>query len=288
MEKKGKLYLTIDGVNQTNGLNELDGEYYYANGTGVLAVNTVVYMSKFNDLIAPGNGYFAFDSEGKLIRDGFVSAPNGYKYYYQDLVRVKGFTKLGDKYYFFNNGSGAMECNKTLWVAGSNPYGFTSGYYYFQEDGSMYVPDPNGEKKVVEKNGKLYLTIDGVNQTNGLNELDGEYYYANSNGTLAVNTVVYMSKFNDLIAPGNGYFAFDSEGKLIRTGFVKASNGYTYYYNDLVRAKGLLKIGDAYYFFNNGSGAMECGKRLWIGGSNAYGLAKGYYEFGSDGKMIMA
>ena len=288
VEKNGKLYLTIDGVNQTNGLNELDGEYYYANGTGVLAVNTVVYMSKFNDLIAPGNGYFAFDGEGKLIRDGFVEAPNGFKYYYQDLVRAKGFTKLGDKYYFFNNGSGAMQCDMTLWVPGSNPYGLTSGYYYFQADGSMYVPDPNGEKKIVEKNGKLYLTIDGVNQTNGLNELNGQYYYANSNGTLAVNTVVYMSKFNDLIAPGNGYFAFDGEGKLIKTGFVKASNGYTYYYNNLVRAKGLLKIGDAYYFFNNGSGAMECGKRLWIGGSNAYGLTKGYYEFGSDGKMIMA
>ena len=152
----------------------------------------------------------------------------------------------------------------------------------------MYVPDPNGPKAIVEKDGKLYFTIDGVNQTNGLNELDGEYYYANPNGTLIVNGNTYISEFNGLIAPGAGYFGFDAEGKLIKTGFVAASNGYTYYYDNLVRAKGLLKIGDAYYFFNNGSGAMECGKRLWIGGSNAYGLTKGYYEFGSDGKMIMA
>ena len=288
VEKNGKLYMTIDGVNQTNGLNELDGEYYYAAGNGVLAVNTVVYMSKFNDLIAPGNGYFAFDGEGKLIRDGFVAAPNGYSYHYQNLVRTKGFTKLGDKYYFFNNGSGAMECNKTLWVGGDNPYGFVSGYYFFQEDGTMYVPDPNGEKKIVEKNGKLYLTIDGVNQTNGLNELDGEYYYANSNGTLAVNTVVYMSKFNDLIAPGNGYFGFDAQGKLIKTGFVKASNGYTYYYDNLVRVKGLAKIGDDYYYFNTGSGAMQRDTKIWIAPSNAYGLPRGYYNFGSDGKMISA
>ena len=179
-----------------------------------------------------------------------------------------------------------MQCDKTLWVAGSNSYGIASGYYYFQADGSMYVPDPNGEKKIVEKDGKLYLTIDGVNQTNGLNELNGEYYYANTNGTLAVNTVVYMSKFNDLIAPGNGYFAFDAEGKLVKTGFVDASNGYRYYYNDLVRAKGLAKIGDDYYFFNTGSGAMSVDAKIWVGGNNAYGLKSGYYNFGSDGKMI--
>ncbi len=286
VEKDGKLYLTVDGVNQTNGLNELDGAYYYANTNGTLAVNTVVYMSKFNDLIAPGNGYFAFDAEGKLVKTGFVTAPNGYTYYYEDLVRAKGFTKLGEKYYFFNTGSGAMQCDITLWVGGSNPYGIASGYYYFQADGSMYVPDPNGEKKIVEKDGKLYLTVDGVNQTNGLNELDGDYYYANTNGTLAVNTVVYMSKFNDLIAPGSGYFAFGADGKLIKTGFVVASNGYTYYYNDLVRAKGLTKIGDDYYFFNTGSGAMSVNAKMWIAGSNAYGLKGGYYNFGSDGKMI--
>ena len=285
VEKDGKLYLTVDGVNQTNGLNELDGEYYYANSNGTLAVNTVVYMSKFNDLIAPGNGYFAFGADGKLVKTGFVAAPNGYSYYYNDLVRAKGFTKLGETYYFFNTGSGAMMCDKTLWVGGSNPYGIVSGYYYFQADGSMYVPDPNGEKKIVEKDGKLYLTVDGVNQTNGLNELDGEYYYANSNGTLAVNTVVYMSKFNDLIAPGNGYFAFGADGKLVKTGFVTAPNGYSYYYNDLVRAKGLTKVGDDYYFFNAGSGSMYCDVTLWVGGSNPYGLKKGYYYFGSDGKM---
>ena len=287
VEKDGKLYFTIDGVNQTNGLNELEGEYYYANPNGTLAVNTVVYMSKFNDLIAPGSGYFYFDAEGKLVKTGFVKVDNGYSYYYKDLVRAKGFTKLGEDYYFFNNGSGAMQCDKTLWVGGDNAYGIKSGYYYFQADGTMYVPDPNGPRAIVEKDGKLYFTIDGVNQTNGLNELEGEYYYANPNGTLAVNTVVYMSKFNDLIAPGSGYFYFDAEGKLVKTGFVKVDNGYSYYYKDLVRAKGFTKLGEDYYFFNNGSGAMQCDKTLWVGGDNAYGIKSGYYYFGSDGKMII-
>ena len=283
VEKDGKLYFTIDGVNQTNGLNELDGEYYYANPSGVLAVNTVVYLYDFNDLIAPGAGFFAFDGEGKLVKTGFVKATNGYTYYYDNLVRAKGFTKLGEDYYFFNTGSGAMSVDVTMWV-GVNDYGIKAGYYFFQADGTMYVPDPNGPRAVVEKDGKLYFTIDGVNQTNGLNELDGEYYYANTNGTLAVNTVVYMSSFNDLIAPGAGFFAFDGEGKLVKTGFVKATNGYTYYYKDLVRAKGLMKIGDDYYLFNAGSGAMSVDATMWVN-ANDYGVKPGSYYFGSDGKM---
>ena len=120
-----------------------------------------------------------------------------------------------------------------------------------------------------------------------MNELDGEYYYANSNSTLAVNTVLYMSAFNDLIAPGSGYFAFDAEGKMVKTGFVNGTNGYTYYYDNLVRAKGLTKIGEDYYFFNTGSGAMSVDANVWISSStNDYGFSSGYYNFGSDGKMI--
>ena len=284
-EKNGKLYFTVDGVEQTNGLNELDGEYYYSNLNGTLAVNTVVYISDFNDLIAPGAGYFAFDGEGKLVKSGFIKASNGYTYHYTDLVRSKGFSKVGEDYYFFNAGSGAMQCDVTLWV-GNNSYGVKGGYYYFQADGTMYVPDPNGPRAVVEKDGKLYFTIDGVNQTNGLNELDGEYYYSNPNGTLAVNTVVYMSDFNELIAPGAGFFAFDGEGKLVKSGFVKASNGYTYHYIDLVRSKGFSKVGEDYYFFNAGSGAMQCDVTLWVG-NNSYGVKGGYYYFQADGTMYV-
>ena len=201
-------------------------------------------------------------------------------------MRVKGFTKIGEDYYFFNAGSGKMQCNVTLWVSGNNPYGIASGYYTFQEDGTMYIPDPNGEKKIIEQDGKLYFTIDGVKQTNGLNELDGEYYYANNSGVLAVNTTIWISSFNDLIAPGNGYFAFDENGRLIKTGFV-TGGGDTYYYDNLVRAKGFTKIGEDYYFFNAGSGKMQCNKSLWVSDSNPYGIKSGTYYFGEDGKMII-
>ena len=285
--ENGKLYFTIDGVKQKNGLNELDGEYYYANSNGTLVTNRTIWISNFNGLIAPGSGYFAFDAEGKLVKTGFADGDNGYTYYYVDLVRQKGFTKIGEDYYFLNAGSGAMQRDKTMYVSGSNPYGIPSGNYYFQADGTMYVPDPNGPRAVIEENGKLYFTIDGVKQKNGLNELDGEYYYANSNGTLVTNRTIWISNFNGLIAPGSGYFAFDAEGKLVKTGFAAGDNGYTYYYEDLVRVKGFTKIGEDYYFLNAGSGAMQCDKTMYVSGSNPYGIPSGSYYFDAEGKMVI-
>ena len=284
VEENGKLYFTIDGVKQKNGLNELNGEYYYAQTNGILARNQSIWVSQRNGLISETNGYYAFDKDGKLIKTGFATG-GGATYYYDNIVRVKGFTKIGNDYYFFNAGSGKMYTNTTLWVAPGNPYGIEKGYYNFMADGKMYIPDPNGEKRIVEENGKLYFTVDGVKQKNGLNELNGEYYYAQTNGVLARNQSIWVSQRNDLIEETNGYYAFDQDGKLIKTGFA-TGGGYTYYYKDLVRVKGFTKIGEDYYFFNAGSGKMNCNVKLYVG-PNSYGIAKGYYYFAADGKMVI-
>ena len=281
VEIDGNLYFTIDGVNQTNGLNELDGEYYYAKPSGVLARSETLWVSQTNDLI-DRTGYYAFGSDGKLIKTGFVSG-GGATFYYVDMVPAKGFTKIGEDYYFFNVASGRMYANTTLWVGGSNPYGIKPGYYKFLEDGRMYIPDPNGEKLVVEIDGNLYFTIDGVTQTNGLNELDGEYYYAKPSGVLARSETLWVSQTNNLVAT-TGYYAFDENGRMVKTGFV-TGGGATYYYLDAVRVKGFTMIGEDYYFFNAASGRMFANTRLWITANNPYGIAAGYYNFGADGKM---
>jgi glucan-binding YG repeat protein len=210
----------------------------------------------------------------------------GYTYYFTDYVRAKGFTKIGDDYYFFNAGSGTMYKDTNLWVGGDNQYGVASGSYYFQQDGTMFIPDLiNGKKEIISKDGKLYFTIDGVTMKSGLYELDGEYYHAGSTGALAVSTTIWVSQDNDLLTNSNGYYAFDAEGKLIKTGFV-TGGGYTYYYENAVRMKGFIKIGDDYYFLNASSGSMYKDKSMWVGGNNAYGIPSGSYYFGADGKMV--
>ena len=286
VEENGKLYFTIDGVKMTNGLNELDGEYYYAQSNGVLVTDRVIWVSQKNGLI-PGKGdWHYFGADGKLLQTGFVQGGDGYTYYYATNVLALGFTKIGEDYYLFNAGSGKMYQDATMWV-GANDYGVEPGMHYFAADGKMFVPDlENGQKQIVEENGKLYFTIDGVKMTNGLNELDGEYYYAQSNGVLVTDKTIWVSQKNGLIPEKGVWHYFGADGKLLQTGFVQGGDGYTYYYSENVLALGFTKIGDDYYLFNAGSGKMYQDATMWVG-DNAYGIVGGMYYFGSDGKMTV-
>lgn len=170
----------------------------------------------------------------------------------------------------------------TMWV-GANNYGVEPGMHYFDADGKMFVPDlEHGVKKIVNENGELYFTIDGVKMTGGLYELDGEYYYAQNNGALAVNKSAYV---DTKLLDGTGWYGFDEEGKLLMTGFV-TGGGATYYYADGVRTKGFTKIDNAYYIFNINSGKMYKDATMWVGANN-YGVEPGMHHFNADGKMAV-
>ena len=280
-DENGNLYFTIDGARMYSGLYELEGAYYYARSNGQLVVDGVAYIDATP--LKGGEGWYAFNENGKLIMTGFVTGGN-YTYYYNNGVRAKGFTKIGEDCYFFNKASGKMYKNVTLWVGADDDYGINGGMYYFGVDGKMVIPSEpdleHGVKKIVEENGKLYFTIDNVRMYNGLYELDGNYYFAKYSGELAVNETVYAE--TDL-ADRNGWYAFDETGKLIKNGFV-TGGGCTYYYNDGVRAKGFTQIGEDYYFFNKGSGKMYKDVTLWVG-ANDSGVKVGMHDFGTDGKM---
>ena len=274
--ENGKLYFTIDGVKMVNGLYELDGAYYFARYDGTLVTNGSAYVETTE---LSGNGWYGFGADGKLIMTGFVTG-NGKTYYYADGVRAKGLTKLGEDYYFFNAGSGMMYKDATMWVP-ANSYGVEPGMHYFDAEGKMFVPDTvNGKRAIVAENGKLYFTIDGVKMVNGLYELDGAYYFARYDGTLVTNGSAYVETTE---LSGNGWYGFGADGKLIKTGFV-TGDGKTYYYADGVRAKGLTKIGEDYYFFNAGSGMMYKDANMWVP-ANSYGVEPGMHYFGAEGKM---
>ena len=286
VEKDGKLYFTIDRAYMTSGLYELDGEYYYVQNNGELAANKTAWVDNKNGLIPEKGNWYAFDESGKLIKTGFVNGSDGYTYYYNNTVLALGFTKIGGDYYIFNSYSGKMYKNATMWV-GSNDYGIASSLYYFGADGKMSVPDTeNGKKAIVEKDGRLYFTIDGAYMTSGLYELDGEYYYVQNNGELAANKTVWVDNKNGLIPEKGNWYAFDESGKLIKTCFVNGSDGYTYYYNNTVLALGFTKIGGDYYIFNSYSGKMYKDATMWVG-DNGYGIVGGMYYFDKDGKITL-
>ena len=279
VERDGKLYLMIDKSAAPEGLYEIDGEYYYAQADGVLAVDKDIYVTT---KLLDGNGWYRFDADGKLIKNGFADC-GGFTFYFTDGIRAKGFTKIGDDYYIFNISSGKMYKNANMWVGG-NDYGIKVGLHYFDEDGKMVNPDvENGKKQIVEKDGKLYLMIDKSLAPEGLYEIDGEYYYAQADGTLAVNKEIYATT---KLLGGNGWYRFGADGKLIKNGFADCG-GFTFYFTDGIRAKGFTKIGDDYYIFNISSGKMYKNANMWVGG-NEYGIEAGLHYFDEDGKMADA
>ena len=131
----GKLYFTIDGARMYSGLYELDGAYYYASANGQLVVNDVAYIDARLLKDEDGEGWYGFGEDGKLIKDGFVDG-GGNTYFYKDGKRAKGFTKIGEDYYFFNKGSGKLYKDATLWV-GVNDLNIQVGMHYFGTDGKM-------------------------------------------------------------------------------------------------------------------------------------------------------
>ena len=275
----GSKYYYVDGVKVGEGLICVDGAFYYARTSNGEIVRDRDYW------IAKTNGYpievrtYHFDADGKMVIDGFVDI-NGGTYYFVKGECAKGLTKIGEDYYFFNAASGLMYKDANMWVP-ANDYGVEPGMHYFDAEGKMFVPNvETGVKKIVAENGKLYFTIDGVKMANGLYELDGAYYFARYDGTLVTNGSAYVETTE---LSGNGWYGFGADGKLIMTGFV-TGNGKTYYYADGVRAKGLTKIGEDYYFFNAGSGMMYKDATMWVP-ANSYGVEPGMHYFGADGKM---
>ena len=299
----GMYHFDADGVMQIAGFVEVNGDtYYYANcelvkgftkigkdyyffnaGSGKMYKNADMWVGKNTYGVEPGMHYFGTD--GVMQINGFVTVGDD-TYYYANCELVTGFTKISDDYYLFNGNSGKLYKDATMWVP-ANSYGIEPGMYYFGAEGKMVVPDlEKGVKKIVEVDGKLYFTIDGARMKNGLYELDGEYYYVNYDGTLAVECSAYVSVSESIESlDKDGWYGFDADGKLIMTGFVTGGDDYTYYYNNGKRAKGFTKIGDDFYLFNGNSGKMYKNANMWVAGNNDYGFVGGMYYFDANGKM---
>lgn len=278
------LFYMIDGIKVGMGLLRIDGSYYYARtSSGEIVRGRTYYVSVTNGLpIQPGQ--YSFDAEGRMILNGFFQDGSS-TYYYQDGVMAKGFTKIGEDYYFFNAGSGKLYKDIRLWVP-VNEYGVEPGYYYFGVDGKMELPAPkNG---FVEEGGYSYYYVNGE-RAKGFTKIGEDYYFFNAgNGRMYKNIKLWVPENEYGVEPG--YYDFDAEGKMIlptvKNGFVE-ENGSVYYYINGEKAKGLMKIGEDFYFFNQSSGKMYKGMKLWVADHPEYGIVGGMYQFDEEGRMVL-
>ena len=274
----GKFY--IDGVQQTAyKMVEWEGNFYFIGDGNKLAANTTLYLAeKFTSMVGLPEGNYTFDADGKVvIKNGPVDGR-----FYIDGVQQKAYQLVEwDGNYYFISDSNKLAMNTTLYLSAKFVAGtkFTEGYYTFDADGKIVIK--NG---IVD--GKYY--IDGVLQkAYRMVMIDGDYYFISDSHKLAVNTTLYLGeKFTSMVGLPEGYYTFDSTGKMVvKDGIVDGK----YYINGVLqKAYQVVEIDGGYYFISDSHKlAKNCTLYLSEKFTSMVGLPEGNYTFDENGKMVI-
>lgn len=296
------------------GLVEWEGSHYYFPtqyfelGKSYVT-NSDYYVSRTNDYVSAG--VYSFDKDGKLVvpEDSFtgLKEEDGNLYYYKDGSRFHaGLIKIDGYYYYIKSNGSAVrspsaDSTVRYYVSNVNDTGFKSAYYCFDNEGKMVT-----DGLVKESDGTIAYYKNGVRTHAGLIKVDGAYYYIKSNGTAVRSTSegatirYYVSNVNDTGVPV-GYYEFDSDGKMVinddpatpKNGLVKESDGTISYYVDGVRTHaGLINVDGSYYYIKSNGTAVKSNAegetiRYYVSNPNDTGMAKDWYYFDFNGKMIV-
>ena len=137
---------------------------------------------------------------------------------------------------------------------------------------------------IVEQDGGKWYYENGRRTFAGLFQPSGgDYYYAASDGRIICGQEYYVSKTNDLFPAG--VYTFDDEGRMVLNGLYEKDGELWYYENGVKTPKGLVKIGEDYYYIKN-NGAAVRNADYYVTKTNGL-MDAGLYTFGPDGKMIL-
>ena len=279
-------YYVKDGLMLKNRLfTDEDGEEYALGEDGAYIINSLVNY---------GN-YYA-QADGKLIKTGWVTMPDGKTYYFEDKFKVRGITTIdGKEYLFVVNGVYICDADRL-----SNGWNLIDGNYYYKTSSGLVEG-----RQIID--GKEYQFDYGkmlLNQISALNLYqDTNDYYYGEDGAKASYTGWKLIN-------GNWYY-FDERSQYLKGWAVINGNRYYfltgYNYNIHmeddqagIMCTGYRVIGSKlYYFDQNGVCQGECGpKNGWYNANGTWYYMKNgdvvsgeycingvNYAFARDGKM---
>lgn len=286
-------YYQIDDETQKTGWTEIDGNYYYLDpetGAAATGIKFVPYKDGYGpnaeDLTdSPAyteagydtKSYFIFDANGVFQADtnGFVDFDGETKWAVNgELPWHVGLVTDGTDYYYFARSG--MVAGQDYYVVRTNDLPFAVGTYTFDADGKMIVYDG-----IVDIDGTLYYYVNGVKTYAGLILIGNDYYYVRSSGQLAVDCDYYVVKTNDLLPVAK--YHFDEEGKLVKDGIYRDSDGVLRYYKlGKPYYAGLIEIdGNYYYVTRTGELAVE---RHYVVVTNDI-MPMSWHDFDENGVM---
>lgn len=273
-------YFPTDYLDDGNGDTMIRGKDYY--------------VSKCNNLGWPaqwgtgtfGEGTYSFDAEGKmLLRDGLIESGENTYYYVKGAKTYGGLVQMGENYYYINS-SCMMVKGREYTISKTNGL-LPSGTYEFDANGRLIQKDTtlNG---IVKEDGTWYYYVDGIKTYAGLIQIDGDYYYVNSNFEVVHDCDYYISKTNGLLSQET--YTFDSEGRLQipdreLNGIVKEADGTWYYYIEGIKTyAGLIEMDGAYYYVNSACQVIH-NRSYFISKTNGI-LPNATYQFDEEGRLI--
>lgn len=277
-------YLNDDGIMLTDQLVDHDGNYYYVDVNGAMAVNR---WEKLNNEDGDTNWYY-FGSNGKAKSDGWTTI-NGKRYHFTDSKMDSGWYQDDDNDYYLGTEDEGWAYTGWLEYDGmDDEVDKEEGWYWFDNNGKM-VKDK--EKKI---NGYYYafndegLMLDQwvgytTASTSVASASSYDKYYRDSNGN-RVTGWVYLDDIDDdesdkITEAGWYYFKsgrpYTSEYKTTKVddniGFAKIKNK-TYAFDENGKMyDGTLETSDGkiFYFGEEDDGAMKTG-RVKIKNSDDY------------------
>jgi len=298
-DSDGKYF--VQDIVQKTGWTEIDGAWYYLDpttGARAEGITRVPYPTGYGpnaeDLAYEGEDFkdkdtalFVFGENGVFqdvtgIVDGKY-ATNGMIQWHPGLVEVDGTV-----YYFIADvaNGGNMPANGDTYITRNNGVaGFTMNDVYNFADGKL-----SGANGIVDmkyyKNSKL---MKGA----GLVEIDGNYIYVRSNGTIVANTSYYVTGTGIV----KGFYDFDENGYMVnpvssnKNGVIFENGGYYYYADGVKPYAGLIKFsgmidGVEYkdvYIYVRSNGQLATGT-YWISKTNDL-LEANVYIFNDHGVL---
>ena len=282
------------------GLVEIDGEYYYFKGDEVNGGNIMVTGCDYNlsrnntDFNMVVGGIYTFDNDGVMqhLFHGIVESDlfEGKRHYIGGrLTPGLGLMDLmtastGEVRYFYVDSYGQLILDAEYYV-GVNALGIKKGIYYFDAEGFMVIPEEEpGKSGLFFEEGKWYYYVDGAKAyCAGLIEIDGNWVYVKSDGSLATG-VYYVTNTNDHATISSGDKCLFDENGFMQEALNGIIDGYYYVDNQIAYAAGLIEIDGIYYYVrSNGQIVTDC--QYWITNVNDTGYEPGLYEFNADGWM---
>ena len=300
-------FLYLNGIQQkAYQLVEFEGNFYFITDWHKVARNARIYLTEktlegkeFGNGRILQPGYYDFDADGKMIipeiKNGVVDG-----YLYINDIQQKAYQLVefeGAFYYVTDYHKVAVDAKIYLSAAVIGDKTFADsraiqpGYYEFDAEGKLVVP---ACKNGVEGD---YLYIDDVQvKAYQLVELNGDFYFVGDYHRVAKNTKIYLSAahVSGKTLPGGramqpGYYEFGADGKMIvpevKNGVI---DGYLYINDVQMKAYQLVEFdGDFYFITDYHKVAMSTKIYLTATVIGDRDLKPGYYEFGTDGKMIV-